>query len=415
MVKSDHNSKISFYYDTDHNEKLFRAISHKFVNSELISQKSIKILKPSTSECQDIINDIENDYSKYIYYKYKTPHFSIQALVKKWQRLGFSEKSIQRKFRKYKIKREFEKWITYFSNSSCEIVAAWCPIKPKRKIIFEAALFCKKALLYFEDSPIPGFIICDHIGINGGLSVKKDMGFHLFIEEDKFPKIDYDLGEIFENIQQRKQIKRKSKLQKSKSFDFKKKMIYCPLQVQDDTQIVRYGSWIKSIDHFIDLIHEASRYLPKDWQLVVREHPSSRISYSKKLVALSDDRLIIDNDTDSIEIIKRSKALVTINSSVGFHALLKNKPVIVCGDAFWGFSPITYTANNKHELLEKFSNINSLKPDSYSINKYVKFILKQKFIPTNYDKDSYKINSEGLTMIYKSALESLDYYKKFKK
>ena len=83
--------------------------------------------------------------------------------------------------------------------------------------------------------------------------------------------------------------------------------------------------------------------------------PSSGISFSKKL-ALSDDTFLIDNSTDSIEIIKRSKALVTINSSVGFHALLKHKPVIVCGDAFWGFSPITYLAKIKTNY-QKYSQI----------------------------------------------------------
>ena len=416
MVKNDFDSKILFYYDTDHNKKLFKSISSKFPNSELISQKSIKKIKISNSDCQDTINhiidDIENDYSKYIQYKYEIPYFSIRAFAKKWQRLGISKNSIQRKFRKNKIKKEFKKWVKFFSNSNYNIVAAWCPVKPKRRIIFEAALFCKKALLYFEDSPIPGFIICDHIGINAGLSVKRNMEFLKDFEENESRKCDYKLEELFENIHQRKSLRKNSKPIENNAIKYKKNTIYCPLQVQDDTQIVRYGSWIKSIEHFIDSIYEASRYLPENWQLIIREHPSSSISFSKKLATLSDDTFLIDNSTDSIEIVKRSKALVTINSSVGFHALLKNKPVIVCGDAFWGFSPITYLANNKEELIEKFSNINSLKPDSYSINAYVKFILNHKFIPTNYDKDSYNINTEGLTIIYNSARESYNYYNK---
>ena len=417
MVKNDFDSKILFYYDTDHNKKLFESISSKFPNSELISQKSIKKIKITNSDCQDtinhIINDIENDNSRYIQYKYEIPYFSIRAFAKKWQRLGISENSIQRKFRKNKIKKEFKKWVKFFSNSNYNIVAAWCPIKPKRRIIFEAALFCKKALLYFEDSPIPGFIICDHIGINAGLSVNRNMEFLKDFKENESRKCDYKLEELFENIHQRKSLRKNSKPIENKAIKYKKNTIYCPLQVQDDTQIVRYGSWIKSIEHFIDLIYKASRYLPNDWQLVIREHPSSSISFSKKLATLSDDTFLIDNSTDSIEIIKRSKALVTINSSVGFHALLKHKPVIVCGDAFWGFSPITYLARNKDELSKIFSNINFLKPDVESISQYMKFILKEKFICNKYEENSYKINLSGLRMIHNSAQESINYYKKF--
>ena len=77
------------------------------------------------------------------------------------------------------------------------------------------------------------------------------------------------------------------------------------------------------------------------------EHPSSDISFTKNLASLSDDKFLVDNTSDSIEIIKRSKAVVTINSSVGFHALLKSMPVIVCGDAFWGFKPISYSITTK--------------------------------------------------------------------
>ena len=46
-------------------------------------------------------------------------------------------------------------------------------------------------------------------------------------------------------------------------------MIYCPLQVQDDTQIIKYGSWIRTINQFIDAVYIASRYLPDEWRLVI--------------------------------------------------------------------------------------------------------------------------------------------------
>lgn len=409
MKDAKYNSKyprILFYCDTDHNKSLFGKISEKLANTTLINQQNIENIKRTPCGCDKIIRNIENDYSKYLQYKYKTPQNSLRVLLKKWQRLGASEKSYQRRYRKYKIKKEFEKWVTFFHLSDCDIVAAWCPIKPKRRIVFEAALICNKSLLYFEDSPIPGYIICDHKGINGGLSLKKDIKF--------YEKFDYNdninFDQIFNNIKQRKPSLKKPKYLQSKILKFKKNTIYCPLQVQDDTQIVQYGSWLKSIGQFIEIIYKASRKLPDDWQLVIREHPSSDISFTKNLASLSDDKFLVDNTSDSIEIIKHSKAIVTINSSVGFHALLKSMPVIVCGDAFWGFKPISYSVSNEDDLIKIFTNIDSLKINSSAIKKYLNYLFKQIFIPINFKNTGYTISDNDIKLIYSTSIKSLNFY-----
>lgn len=409
MISND--TKIIFYCDTEHTKKLFSSISDKLNNSFIITQNSIKSVKETPIESLDIINKIENEYAKYIRYKYDTPYFSLRATIKKWQRLGFSEHSLQRRYRRHRILKEFKKWVTFFRNTDSEILAAWCPIKPKRKIVFEAARLCKKSLLYFEDSPIPGFITCDHKGINGGLSLERNIDSYLNIQKNEFNKNDLDLTRLFEGIKQRKAISKKFKSKKNNIYNVRKKTIYCPLQVQDDTQIVKYGNWIKSIGQFINLIHEASKMLPENWQIVIREHPSCGISFKKTLLALSNERFVIDNNSDSTDIINRAEAVVTINSSVGFHALLKNKPVIVCGDAFWGFQPISYPVSSKSELFDIFYSINSLESDINSVKRYVGFLLKRKFFLANYDKGNYKINSNGMAIIHENMLESLNYYR----
>jgi capsular polysaccharide export protein len=231
------------------------------------------------------------------------------------------------------------------------------------------------------------------------------------IQKNETNKNDLDLTQLFEGIKQRKAVSKKYKHKKSEIYDIKKNTIYCPLQVQDDTQIVQYGNWIKSIGQFIDLIGEASRMLPGNWQLVIREHPSCSVSFKRKLISLSNERFVIDNQSDSTEIISRAKAVITINSSVGFHALLKYKPVIVCGDAFWGFKPISHPVNNKSELFDKFSNINSLKSDIDAVKKYVDYLLKRKFILAKSTKRKHNINSNGIEIIRESMCKSLDYYR----
>ena len=54
--------------------------------------------------------------------------------------------------------------------------------------------------------------------------------------------IDFD--QIFNNIKQRTPLQKKQ-VPRDKNLKIQKNIIYCPLQVQDDTQIVQYGSWLK--------------------------------------------------------------------------------------------------------------------------------------------------------------------------
>ena len=36
-------------------------------------------------DCDDVIEDIEDEYSKYINAKYNTPYFCFKSTIKKWQ------------------------------------------------------------------------------------------------------------------------------------------------------------------------------------------------------------------------------------------------------------------------------------------------------------------------------------------
>ena len=88
MKDAKYNSKypkILFYYDTDHNKSLFGKISEKLANTTLINQQNIKNIKRTPCRCDEIIRNIENDYSKYIQYKYNTPQNSLREVLKIWQ------------------------------------------------------------------------------------------------------------------------------------------------------------------------------------------------------------------------------------------------------------------------------------------------------------------------------------------
>jgi hypothetical protein len=80
--------------------------------------------------------------------------------------------------------------------------------------------------------------------------------------------------------------------------------------------------------------------LPEGWTLVVREHPSMwlhplditvRTPDLYREISLLPNVKICSMDLDTFEVIDKSEAVATLTGSVGFQAILRNKPVIAFG------------------------------------------------------------------------------------
>lgn len=110
------------------------------------------------------------------------------------------------------------------------------------------------------------------------------------------------------------------------------KFVYFPLHASDDSQIVlrnpqfyEQGALALSI----------ARALPFSYKLYVKEHPESFISIQDKKRLIKEKNIVLLHpNINSHQIIKKSKAVIIINSTVGFEALHYFKPVIVLGN--WG-------------------------------------------------------------------------------
>ena len=126
--------------------------------------------------------------------------------------------------------------------------------------------------------------------------------------------------------------------------------LFAPLQVPNDSQITRFGGWTQSVDGFVTALAEAAEALPPGWHIRIKEHPSAKRPLGAYVTARFGDRLIVDNTTDTFAQVAASRAVVTINSSVGLQAFFHDKPVVVLGEAFFAIPGITAPATNAAEL-----------------------------------------------------------------
>ncbi|MAS81230.1 MAG: hypothetical protein CMF45_00920 [Legionellales bacterium] len=139
----------------------------------------------------------------------------------------------------------------------------------------------------------------------------------------------------------------------------------------------------------IEVVRNIAQSLPTGMSLVVKEHPKGfgrhPLGYYKKLLNIPNVRLISPY-TPSELIIQHSKLVSTIAGTVGWEAMLREKPVVIFGPTVYEFLPdnmvykiqdLTNTSNHIKELLSNYTF------DENSIIKYIAASLHES-IPINF-------------------------------
>ncbi|WP_243557333.1 hypothetical protein [Priestia megaterium] len=135
--------------------------------------------------------------------------------------------------------------------------------------------------------------------------------------------------------------------------------IFIPFQVHDDSQIILNSPCIQDMEKLVNVVSEQLNIHNSknntDLYAVFKEHPADigRVDYKKLYQKYKNNEKMIfltDGDTDTI--LDKSKAIITVNSTVGIEGLQKYKPVIVLGNAYYDIDQITYSCKNFDQLNE---------------------------------------------------------------
>ena len=130
--------------------------------------------------------------------------------------------------------------------------------------------------------------------------------------------------------------------------------VLLPLQVFFDSQILCHSS-IKSMEELVNICISAlskyNRRAKKPLALIVKEHPiDARIVKIQKLVEKLDVKVYFLRYADVRKLIKESRLVITINSTVGIEGMLFDRPVITLGKAFYNIDSLVHHCDNHDEL-----------------------------------------------------------------
>lgn len=169
----------------------------------------------------------------------------------------------------------------------------------------------------------------------------------LFIEKGRFPYMDVSGGtyRYFLRIFRAKAAKKYYS-----EFDPREDYVFYPFHLSHDLQLR-----VKA-PQFIDqpaAIENIAKSLPGGYKLYVKEHPAdiggTSVKDLEKISKLPNVKLLRPSE-NPLKIIKHSACIVTINSGVGWEALLLRKPVINLGKVFYELSGLTYPIRDFYEL-----------------------------------------------------------------
>lgn len=278
------------------------------------------------------------------------------------------------------LKRGFMKgqynWCCHrFSPQSPLVVACWNGTKGYRLLAMEAARVKGHATLYLERAPLPGRVTVDLLGINYNSSLPRRADFYLAWMANHIGADASAWRQIRVGLKPRTASQRNDIGQQPASEDLvQEKYVFCPLQVPGDSQITIFGDWISSVEALIGYFAQVSTSLPHGYHLRIKEHPSAKVSFAKQLASIAGNRIRVDNETNTLEQVAHARAVVTINSSVGFESLFYNKPVIVLGHAFYGIQGVAVKAKSPAHLSTLLSAPDSLGFDEKLRNAFMTYV-----------------------------------------
>lgn len=136
----------------------------------------------------------------------------------------------------------------------------------------------------------------------------------------------------------------KNKVKKIKNYKYYLRLTSCPeiekymvypLQYHPEASTSVYA---KNFDDELNTIKNIAYNLPMDFILYVKEHRAALGIRSKRFykeIAKLPNVKLIKHDVNTKELIKNSKGVITLTSTVGYEAIILGKPVIVLGRVFY--------------------------------------------------------------------------------
>lgn len=157
------------------------------------------------------------------------------------------------------------------------------------------------------------------------------------------------------------------------------RFVFLPFQVKKDSQLILHSPLMgNDMEGMVAAVHDSLARISPDTKIVVKfhpkEHPFTQMGYDR-LVRKYPDVLFIHNHSVA-RLIEAAQAVVTVNSTVGFEAIVLGKPVVTLGLNFYTRQGLVETVSELAQLDDALSRALTLPPDAVERRAFLRYIYR---------------------------------------
>ena len=243
-------------------------------------------------------------------------------------------------------------------------------------------------ILFLERGLIPNSVFYDNEGVNATSSVAK-------WDIEKYRNVDHKEGYSLIQGYIKKEGVAVVKINQKKE-KFRTPYVLFPLQRDSDSNLVSNSKYFKNMYTILKKIDETDLPISVHY----RAHPEDPKNHYTKSLNFKNNRLEEKSNIDLEQHLMHSAAVMTINSTIGFSALLKDKTVITLGESLYANKGFTIDYKDYRSFKKILSNI-----DQYELTGEVKE-MKDKFISKVITEKHIVFNSSRLSFIQTTNLKN---------
>lgn len=179
-----------------------------------------------------------------------------------------------------------------------------------------------------------------------------------------------------------------------------------PLQLDSDSQVRRYSPFSGMKEAIAWVMTSFAKDAPKDTHLVIRNHPldSGLIRYDRFIRSFSEacgieDRVLFVESGNGMDMIRKSRAVVLLNSTMGMQALEQGKAVYCVGKSIYAMPGLAQSS--KECSLSRFWTAYRT-PDAGLLHDFEKLLLCRALVNGNF------YFGRGLEMAVKGCADRLE-------
>jgi capsular polysaccharide export protein len=273
-----------------------------------------------------------------------------------------------------------------FEAAPAAAAVTWNGLVSTRNIFMMAARDAGNRTLFLERGPFPGTLTADPVGVNFVNSLPRD-GAPYRLWASAAPSQSGAWRPLGERLRGRVPARSTRTSSGTVAPPLSEPFVFVPLQKQGDTQLRIFGGQCRDVGATIDMLAAAADALPDGWHLRIKEHPTDRPRARKRVAALAQSRIYLDNDTETFAQVRAARAVLTVNSSVGLEAMLLEKPVIAMGQAFWALPGLAVTASTTEALRDCLGNIDGIVVDPALRDAFLSFLVAEYYPVVARDED----------------------------